>query len=114
MYGNTESNIDRTLPLPFRNYPAMGEVIPHSCDSLSTVTITNLDMGSLADSFHTWHIVVSLFNSSIDWVHVGEVRFLGTDVFNPGIIRMLIGALVIILSLFSCMSMLVFCVFTKQ
>ena len=118
VYGNTESNFDLTLPassLPFRHYPSSGDdVIPHSCDSLSTVTIPRLDMGTLADSFHTWHIVVSQFNSSIDWVHVGEVRFLGTDVFNPGIIRMLIGALVIILSLFSCISMLVFCVFTKQ
>ena len=92
VYGNTESNFDLTLPatsLPFTHYPRMGgmnnEVIPHSCDSLSTVTITNLDRDTLADSFHTWHIVVSQFNSSIDWVHVGEVRFLGTDVFDPGI-----------------------------
>ena len=87
VYGNTESNFDLTLPvtsLPFRNYPAMGEVIPHSCDSLSTVTIPFGD-ALLAESFHTWHIFVSQFNSSIDWVHVGEVRFLGTDVFDPGI-----------------------------
>ena len=87
VYGNTESNFDLTLPvtsLPFENYPMGGEVIPHSCDSLSTVTIPISDVDALEDSFHTWHILISQFNSSIDWVHVGEVRFLGTDVFNPG------------------------------
>ena len=111
VYGNTESNFDLTLPvtsLPFRNYPRMGEmVIPHSCDSLSTVTIPITE--SLTDSFHTWHIVVSQFNSSIDWVHVGEVRFLGTDVFDPGMM------LLVILSLLSLrVSTLVLYVFTKQ
>ena len=110
VFGDTESNFDLTLPvtsLPFRNYPAMDNVIPHSCDSLSTVTIPFWD-SLLEDSFHTWHIVISNFNSSIDWVHVGEVRFLGTDVFNPGII------VLVILSLLSLsVSILVF-VFTKQ
>ena len=104
VYGNTESNFDLTLPitsLPFRNYPRL--VIPHSCDSLSTVTIPNLDTDALAGSFHTWHIVIYNFNSSIDWVHVGEVRFLGTDVFDPGMM------LLVILSLLSLrVSMLVF------
>ena len=112
VYGNTESNFDLTLPatsLPFRNYPPHGEVIPHSCDSLSTVTIPNLDTDALAGSFHTWHIVIYNFDSSIDWVHVGEVRFLGTDVFDPGMM------LLVILSFLSLrVSMLVFCVFTKQ
>ena len=115
VYGNTENNFDLTFPvtsLPFENYPPMDEldndVIPHSCDSLSTVTIPFGD-ALLADSFHTWHIVVSNFNSSIDWVRVGEVRFLGTDVFDPGMM------LLVILSLLSLrVSMLVFCVFTKQ
>ena len=91
VYGNTESNFDLTLPdtsLPFRNYPRMGGInneIPHSCDSLSTVTIPISDTATLTGSFHTWHIVISNFNSSIDWVRVGEVRFLGTDFFDPGI-----------------------------
>ena len=98
VYGNTESNFDLTLPfttLPFRNYPRSDEVIPHSCDSLSTVTIPISDMGTLKGSFHTWHIVIFNFNS--DWVHVGEVRFLGTDAFDPGMMLIAIGTLVILL-----------------
>ena len=85
VYGNTENNFDLTLPatsLPFTSYPHFHDVIPHSCNSLSTVTIPISDTDTLDGSFHTWHIVISNFNSSIDWVHVGEVRFLGT---NPGI-----------------------------
>ena len=46
-----------------------------SCDSLSTVTIF-LFIGDL--SYHLWHIVVTfLLKPDIEWVHVGEVRFLG-------------------------------------
>ena len=54
-----------------------------SCNSLSTVTVSLGD--SLTSSlFLTWHILVSSFAPFIDWVHVGEVRFLGTDIPNPG------------------------------
>ena len=50
-----------------------------SCDSLLTVSIPF--SGALADSsYATWHILVSQFGISIDWVHVGEIRFLGADV----------------------------------
>ena len=50
-----------------------------ACDSLSNISIPL--QGQLASSFYsTWHILVSQFGISIDWVHVGEVRFLGSDV----------------------------------
>ena len=45
--------------------------------SLSTVTL------SLQEElfYHSWHIVVSFAaQPDIEWLHVGEVRFLGTDV----------------------------------
>ena len=48
-----------------------------SCDSLSTVAI------SLQEElfYYNWHIVVTFaVQPDIEWVHVGEVRFLGTDV----------------------------------
>ena len=49
-----------------------------SCDSLSTVTFTG---GSfLIGSYHTFHILVDLLEYySIEWVHVGEVKFIGVD-----------------------------------
>ena len=95
VYGNTESNFDLSFPassLPFRNYPNFPDVIPHSCNSLSTVTIPISDTDTLDGSFHTWHILIYNFNSSIDWVRVGEVRFLGTDFSNPGIYNKLYDA----------------------
>ena len=84
VYGNTENNFDLTFPvtsLPFTSYPHFNDVIPHSCDSLSTVTIPFGD-ALLADSFHTWHIVVSNFNSSIDWVRVGRGQVPGNRCFR--------------------------------
>ena len=54
-----------------------------SCNSLSTVTISLRD--ALRDTpYLTVHVLISSFNSSIDWVHVGEVRFLGSDTSNTG------------------------------
>ena len=48
-----------------------------SCDSLSTVTIF-LFNGDL--SYHKWHILVTFLSQpDIEWVHVGEVRFLGSS-----------------------------------
>ena len=90
VYANRKRDFNITLPLislPFRNYPRQGDVLPHSCDSLLTIAF---DVGdSLAsDSFLTWHILVHGFNSSIDWVRVGEVQFLGTDV-NSGMVHLL-------------------------
>ena len=48
-----------------------------SCDSLSTVTFEDNIEGS---SYHTWHIAVTFRMSDIEWVYVGEVRFMGIDV----------------------------------
>ena len=49
-----------------------------SCDSLSTVTFSG---GSfVGSSYRTIHIIVDLSgHPSIEWVHVGEVRFIGID-----------------------------------
>ena len=48
-----------------------------SCGSLSTVSIPLPNTGT---SYLIWHIVVSFPpQSEIEWVHVGEVRLLGTD-----------------------------------
>ena len=47
-----------------------------SCDSLSTITISFQGLTTSP----TWHIVVSFAaQPDTEWVHVGEVRFLGTD-----------------------------------
>ena len=49
-----------------------------SCDSLSTVIITRGPF--LTGSYHTLHILVDLSqHDSIEWVDVGEVRFIGID-----------------------------------
>ena len=49
-----------------------------SCDSLSTVTFSG---GSFeGSSYRTIHILVTLSaHPSIEWVHVGEVRFIGIE-----------------------------------
>ena len=47
-----------------------------SCDSLSTVTIFLQEVLF----YHHWHILVTFVPQlHIEWVHVGEVRFLDTD-----------------------------------
>ena len=49
-----------------------------SCDSLSTVTFTGDSF--LTGSYHTFHILVNLSqHDSIEWVYVGEVRFIGVN-----------------------------------
>ena len=51
-----------------------------SCDSLSTVT--NSGDVLQAVPYHTVHILVDLtLHQSIEWVHVGEVRFIPTSSF---------------------------------
>ena len=50
-----------------------------SCDSLSTVNFP-FSSALTGSSYSTWHVLVSGFPISIDWVHVGEIRFLGADV----------------------------------
>ena len=47
-----------------------------SCDSLSTITVNFQQL----TTYLTWHIIVAfVVQPDIEWVHVGEVRFLGTD-----------------------------------
>ena len=68
--------------------PPMGEFIgsisskSESCDSLSTV---HIGLGErLISSYHSFYIVVTFLQGSIDtewvYVYVGEVRFLGDDI----------------------------------
>ena len=76
VFADEESNLVFTYDpvnnsLPFENYTPSQS----SCDSLSTINITLNDI--LTDPFFTWHFLISAFTSSIDWVYVGEVRFLG-------------------------------------
>ena len=86
VFADEESNLVFTydaanisLPFEIHSPPQL------SCDSLSTVNIT-LEQDVLVDSSYiTWHILISSFTSSIDWIYVGEVRFLGMDVPSPGI-----------------------------
>ena len=52
-----------------------------SCDSLSTVSIPLQD-DAARSSYLTWYIAVDTAENYIDWVHVGEVRFLGTLMFS--------------------------------
>ena len=67
--------------LPFTHYTPSQS----SCGSLSTVTISLGDI-LMSSSYLTWHILVSSFTPFIDWVHVGEVRFLGSSQDAPQII----------------------------
>ena len=70
---NLVFNYDGNLPLEYK-IPTQS-----SCNSLSTVSIPF--SGTLSgSSYATWHILVSQFGRSINWVHVGETRFLGADV----------------------------------
>ena len=46
-----------------------------SCDSLSTVSIHFRD-DAANSSYLTVHITVQVYQYSVEWVHVGEVRFL--------------------------------------
>ena len=77
VYADVENNLvfNAWSGLPFQQY----DPSQSSCDSLSTLSIRfrNTLTGS---SYRTWHIVVSGFpDFGIEWVHVGEVRFLGAD-----------------------------------
>ena len=84
VFADEESNLVLTYDpvinnsLPFENHTPNQS----SCDSLSTVNITLEQDGLVDSSYITWHILIYQF---IDWVYVGEVRFLGMDVPSPGI-----------------------------
>ena len=77
VYADDDSNFRYSSSLPFQYWITTQS----ACDSLSNVSIPLQDQ--LASSFYsTWHILVTQFGRSIDWVHVGEVRFLGSN-FKP-------------------------------
>ena len=75
VYADVENNLVFTdgSSLPFKNSTPSQS----SCDSLSTLNISLRDISS--SSYSTWHILVSGFPEDNEWVHVGEVRFLGAD-----------------------------------
>ena len=63
-----------TLPFVF----ADGNSTQSSCDSLSTVTISGDSFDG--EYYRTFHIVVTLLEyPSIEWVYIGEVRFLDSS-----------------------------------
>ena len=85
VYLNEDYNLTNILNLPFVP-PANNNFLQSSCDSLSTVTIS---LGQLEGSYRTIHILVDLSgHPSIEWVYIGEVRFLdssGTPLTFSGI-----------------------------
>ena len=51
-----------------------------SCESLSTVQLL-LQGEAATDLYHTWYVIVKLpTDASIEWVHIGEVRFHDTTI----------------------------------
>ena len=73
VYGDNKSNLVYSSSDFIMGY-TLNEI---SCDSLLTVTISFQEVLF----YHNWHIVVTFHTQpDIEWVHVGEVRFLGTDV----------------------------------
>ena len=79
VYLNEEYNLANTnIILNLSFVFADGNSLQSSCDSLSTVTFSG---GSLLGTYyHTIHILVNLqHHLSIEWIHVGEVRFIGIE-----------------------------------
>ena len=60
--------------------------LPQShCDSLRTVSVTGGLLSHAGLSFHTFHILVDLFHdTSIQWVYIGDVRFISGPPTGPG------------------------------
>ena len=80
-YITVYANEDHDLVFNYSTYflPLQSTILWLSCDFLSTVHML-IDSTRTASSFHTWHILVSQFSRSIQWVHVGDVRFIKSDV----------------------------------
>ena len=80
VYADEEGNLVFTnlaqSGLAFRHY----RPTQSSCDSLSNVSIPFGGRALDGQSFRTWYILVSQLQRSIDWVVVGEIRFLGADI----------------------------------
>ena len=69
--------VNEEYDLAFMFGPFLRFVEPYqsSCDSLSTVHLSGNTLS--VSSYRTFHIIVDLsLDSSIEWVHIGEVRFL--------------------------------------
>ena len=83
VYLNEEYNLANTniLTLPFV-FADNKDSLQSSCDSISTVTFSG---GSFVGSYYrTIHIIVALSgHPSMQWVHVGEVRFIGIGMESP-------------------------------
>ena len=79
-YVNQECNLTFNLRLPFHTYVQPSQ---SSCNSLSTATIT-WDLLSPDAQFHIFHILVDLsYDPSIQWVYIGDVRFIGGPPTGP-------------------------------
>ena len=74
-------NSDYNLVYQTGDFVSSDDLPQSSCASLSTVTFTR---GSfVTGSYHIFHILVDLSeDDSIEWVHVGEVRFIGVTQGN--------------------------------
>ena len=68
---NEEYDFVFNLSLPFT--PPV-QPSQSSCNSLTTVHLSGDTLS--VSSYRTFHIIVALYHSSIEWVHIGEVRFL--------------------------------------
>ena len=74
VYGDNNSNLVYSSSSDFIGRYTPNEI---SCDSLSTITIS---LQELLRPYHQWHIIVTFLpQPHIEWVHVGEVRFLGSS-----------------------------------
>ena len=72
VYVDEEYNLAFMFGLSFLRFV---EPSQSSCDSLTTVHLSGSTLS--VSSYHTFHIIMVLsHNSSIQWVHIGEVRFL--------------------------------------
>ena len=73
VYVDEEYDFVFNLSLPFT--PPV-QPSQSSCDSLTTVHLSGDTLS--VSSYRTFHIIVDLsHNSSIEWVHIGDVRFFG-------------------------------------
>ena len=80
VYLNPDYNLAATTDILYTLPFASADVnsLQSSCDSLSTVTFSGGSFQS--GSYRTIYILVELSHTpSIQWVHVGEVRFIGID-----------------------------------
>ena len=79
VYVNEEYDFVFNLRLPFT--PPV-QPSQSSCDSLTTVHLSGDTLS--VSSYRTFHILVDLSHQSIEWVHVGEVRFNGGMTLGNG------------------------------